>query len=81
MTLSIRGAGVGALVAAMAAVGAATAPVAQPADKVVWNINVIGPPRAITRGLEYMAEELNKAGAYEGVQMCVGYYPNKFPLL
>jgi TRAP-type C4-dicarboxylate transport system substrate-binding protein len=32
------------------------------ADKVVWNINIFGPPRAITKGVEAMASELNKAG-------------------
>jgi TRAP-type C4-dicarboxylate transport system substrate-binding protein len=86
----------------------AMAPVAAAADKTVWNINIFGPPRAITRGIEYMAEEINKvakdefeiklhfgaalgppkqvpesikSAGYEGGQMCVGYYPNKFPLL
>lgn len=78
------------------------------AQTIVWNHNVFGPPRAITKGIEAMAAEYKKAsggsfeiklaygaalgptkqipeaikaGGYEGGQMCVGYYPNKFPLL
>ena len=78
------------------------------AEQVTWNINIFGPPRALTKGIESMAEfykkesngefemKLNygsalgptkqipesiKAGGYEGGQICVGYYPNKFPLL
>lgn len=78
------------------------------AQTLVWNHNVFGPPRAVTRGMEAMSEfykkasngafeikiaygsalgperqtpEAIKSGGYEGGQMCVGYYPNKFPLL
>jgi len=74
----------------------------------VWNHNVFGPPREVTRGIEAVAEffkaESNgqieikiaygsslgpekqipegvKSGAFEGGQICAGYYPNKFPLL
>lgn len=32
-------------------------------------------------GPEKQTPELVKTGGYEGGQMCVGYYPNKFPLL
>lgn len=78
------------------------------AETTVWNHNIFGPPRAVTAGMEAVAEfykkeskgaldikisygaalgppkqipEAVKAGGYEGGQMCVGYYPNKFPLL
>ena len=78
------------------------------AQTIVWNHNIFGPPRAITRGMEAEVEyykkisggkfeikvaygaalgpekqtpEAIKSGGYEGGQMCVGYYPNKFPLL
>lgn len=91
--------------AAFLTVGAATS---ASAEQIVWNINIFGPPRALTKGIEAMAEfykkesngtfemKLNygsalgpekqipesiKAGGYEGGQICVGYYPNKFPLL
>ncbi|MEZ5851705.1 MAG: TRAP transporter substrate-binding protein DctP [Hyphomicrobiaceae bacterium] len=78
------------------------------ADKVVWNWNLFGPKRAVTAGIEAMADfyakeskgqleiklaygaalgpekqtpEAIKSGGYEGGQMCVGYYPNKMPLM
>jgi TRAP-type C4-dicarboxylate transport system substrate-binding protein len=78
------------------------------AQTIVWNHNIFGPPRAITRGMEAEVEYYKKvsggkfeikvsygaalgpekqtpeaieSGGYEGGQMCVGYYPNKFPLL
>ena len=78
------------------------------AQKTVWNHNFFGPPRAVTTGIEAMAEfykkesngefeikiaygaalgpekqvpEAIKSGGYEGGMMCIGYYPNKFPLL
>ncbi|HXH64417.1 MAG TPA: TRAP transporter substrate-binding protein DctP [Mariprofundaceae bacterium] len=78
------------------------------AAKTVWNINIFGPPRAVTKGIEYLKAKMEaasngqfemnlqygsvlgpekqtpdgiKIGAFEGGQMCVGYYPNKFPLL
>ena len=78
------------------------------ADKTVMNFNIFGGKRAVTRGIEILADGLNnapgstvdikihygaalgpekqtpesiKSGGYEGGQMCVGYYPNKFPLL
>ena len=78
------------------------------AAKQVWNYNVFGGKRAVTRGIEAVADifakesngdfelkihygsalgpekqtpESIKIGAYEGGQMCVGYYPAKFPLL
>lgn len=78
------------------------------ADKAVWNWNLFGPKRAVTAGIEAMAEfyakeskgqleiriaygsalgpekqtpEAIKSGGYEGGQMCVGYYPNKMPLM
>jgi TRAP-type C4-dicarboxylate transport system substrate-binding protein len=81
---------------------------ASAADKLVININMFGPKRALTIGMETVAEGVNnlaggkaevkihygsalgpekqtpesiKSGGYEGGQMCVGYYPNKFPLL
>jgi len=74
----------------------------------VWNFNMFGPKRALTAGIESMAEavakdtngqltinvqygdalgnrkqnpENVKTGVYEAAQMCVGYYPNKYPLL
>jgi TRAP-type C4-dicarboxylate transport system substrate-binding protein len=77
-------------------------------QKTLWNHNVFGPPRAVTAGIETVADiykkasngdfeiriaygaalgperqapEAIKAGGYEGGMMCVGYYPNKFPLL
>jgi TRAP-type transport system periplasmic protein len=91
--------------------GAMTAPTAAPtsaADKVVVNFNIFGPQRAVTKGVEVIAEQIHemagdavelkifygaalgperqtpesiKTRGYEGGQMCVGYYPNKFPLL
>ena len=78
------------------------------AENITWNLNMWGPPRAFTKGIEtiseFMAKESNgtfqikihygdalgprkqnpeniKIGAMEAGQMCVGYYPNKFPLL
>jgi TRAP-type C4-dicarboxylate transport system substrate-binding protein len=78
------------------------------ADKQVLNLNIFGGKRAVTRGIETVADGLNKSagstvdvkihygaalgpqkqtpesiktGGYEGGMMCVGYYPNKFPLL
>lgn len=78
------------------------------AQEHVWNINIFGPKRALTKGIEAFAEfyakesngaidirlaygsalgpekqtpEAIKSFGYEGGQMCVGYYPNKFPLL
>ena len=78
------------------------------AAKQVWNFNMFGPPREVTRGIEVVRDlmekegkgefQLNiqygsvlgpekqipdgiKIGAFEAGQMCVGYYPNKFPLL
>jgi TRAP-type C4-dicarboxylate transport system substrate-binding protein len=77
-------------------------------QKTLWNHNVFGPPRAVTAGIETVADiykkasngdfeiriaygaalgperqapEAIKAGGYEGGMMCVGYYPNKVPLL
>ena len=74
----------------------------------VWNFNVFGGKRAMTKGMETVADMLNKAGggdfemkihyasalgppkqipenikigAIEAGANCVGYYPNKFPLL
>jgi len=74
----------------------------------VWNFNMFGPKRALTAGIEYMADQVAKdtkgevtinvqygdalgnrkqnpenvkTGVYEAAQMCVGYYPNKYPLL
>jgi TRAP-type C4-dicarboxylate transport system substrate-binding protein len=74
----------------------------------VMNFNIFGPKRAVTKGIEVVADAVNemaggaaevkihygaalgpqkqtpesiKSGGYEGGQMCVGYYPNKFPLL
>lgn len=108
MQRSAQGALAGVFATGLAAASLMASPVAHAADKVVWNINIFGPPRAITRGIEYMAEEINKVApeefelklsfgaalgppkqvpesiktnGYEGGQMCVGYYPNKFPLL
>lgn len=81
---------------------------ASAADKNVMNFNIFGGKRAVTVGIEYVGEAVNKmigdkgevkihygaalgpqkqtpesikTGGYEGGQMCVGYYPNKFPLL
>ena len=99
----------GALALGIAAgIGAGMAMPAFAADKFTWNLNIFGPPRAITRGVETMVKGLNaasgddfeikihygaalgpqkqtpesiKTNGYEGGQMCVGYYPNKFPLL
>jgi TRAP-type C4-dicarboxylate transport system substrate-binding protein len=78
------------------------------AAKQVWNFNMFGGKRAVTRGIETVADifakesngdfELKihygsalgpekqipegiKIGAFEAGQICVGYYPNKFPLL
>jgi len=78
------------------------------AAKQVWNFNMFGGKRAVTKGIEVVKDimekesngqfELNiqygsalgsakqtpdgiKIGAYEAGQMCVGYYPGKFPLL
>ena len=78
------------------------------ADKQVINFNIFGPKRAVTKGIEVLADGVHKlagdtvevkihygaalgpqkqtpesvkTGGYEGGQMCVGYYPNKFPLL
>jgi len=92
-------------IALFAAGGVSTPALAQ---AIVWNHNIFGPPRAITRGMEAEVEyykkisggkfeikvsygaalgpekqtpEAIKSGGYEGGQMCVGYYPNKFPLL
>lgn len=97
---------VGAITAALLATSIGTSPAS--AQKIVWNHNVFGPPRAVTKGIEAMSEfykkesngafeikiaygsalgperqtpEAIKSGGYEGGQMCVGYYPNKFPLL
>jgi len=74
----------------------------------VWNFNTFGGKRAMTKGMETVAEDLNKAGggkfemkihyasalgpakqipenvkigAVEAGAHCVGYYPNKYPLL
>jgi len=74
----------------------------------VLNFNIFGGKRAVTVGMEVVAEGVNKlaggkaevkihygaalgpqkqtpesikTGGYEGGLMCVGYYPNKFPLL
>lgn len=94
---------------ALAALLAASASIpAAAADKNVMNFNIFGPKRAVTKGIEVVAEAVNgmagdghevkihygaalgpqkqtpesiKTGGYEGGQMCVGYYPNKFPLL
>lgn len=96
-----------AATAAALAIAAVSAP-AVGAETMVWNHNVFGPPREVTRGIEAVAEffkkesdgqveikiaygaalgpekqtpESVKSGAYEGGQICAGYYPNKFPLL
>lgn len=95
----------GALALTLIAGPAATA---LAADKVVANFNIFGPKRAVTVGMEVVAEGVHKlagdaveikihygaalgpqkqtpesikTNGYEGGQMCVGYYPNKFPLL
>jgi len=92
-------------IALFAAGGVSTPALAQ---TIVWNHNIFGPPRALTRGMEAMVEhykkvsagkfeikvsygaalgpekqtpEAIKSGGYEGGQICVGYYPNKLPLL
>ena len=57
-----------ALASAMVVFVAATAPMpASAADKHTVNLNIFGPPRAVTRGVEAMAKGLNDAagGAYE----------------
>jgi len=96
-----------AIAAAGASLLAAGVPLCASAQT-TWNLNTFGPPRAITKGTDAMAEfykkesggsfdikiaygaalgpekevpEAIKAGGYEGGLMCVGYYPNKFPLL
>jgi TRAP-type C4-dicarboxylate transport system substrate-binding protein len=95
-----------AVAIALLIAGGLSAPAA--AQTIVWNDNVFGPPRALTKGMEAMVEhykrasggkfeikiaygsalgpekqtpEAIKAGGYEAGMMCVGYYPNKFPLL
>ncbi len=97
---------VGAITAALLATSIGASPAN--AQKIVWNHNVFGPPRAVTKGIEAMSDfykkesngtfeikiaygsalgperqapEAIKSGGYEGAQMCVGYYPNKLPLL
>jgi TRAP-type C4-dicarboxylate transport system substrate-binding protein len=50
------GAGVGAI-ALLLALGAATP---ASADKAVWNLNMFGPPRAVTKGIEAMADFYKK---------------------
>lgn len=96
-----------ALVAAIAATILGTTGIAAAADT-VWNLNIWGPKRAFTAGIEKIKElaekdtngafELNiqygdalgprrqnpeniKSGVFECGQICVGYYPNKYPLL
>jgi TRAP-type C4-dicarboxylate transport system substrate-binding protein len=98
----------GIALAALTAATAMTATTANAADKQVLNFNLFGPKRALTKGMEVVADAVNdmagdkvevkihygaalgpqkqtpesiKSGGYEGGQMCVGYYPNKFPLL
>lgn len=93
---------------ALLAVAGVSASPAAAAGKTVINFNIFGGKRAVTRGIEILADGLNnapgstvdikihygaalgpqkqtpesiKTGGYEGGQMCVGYYPNKFPLL
>ncbi len=93
---------------ALAALIAASASVPAVAADNVMNFNIFGPKRAVTKGIEVVADAVNemaggaaevkihygaalgpqkqtpesiKTNGYEGGQMCVGYYPNKFPLL
>jgi len=95
-----------AVAIALLLAGGASAPAL--AQTTVWNHNIFGPPRAITKGMEAMVADFQRAsggsldikiaygsalgpekqtpeaiksGGYEGGQICVGYYPNKFPLL
>ena len=101
--LSLSAIAVGFAVGLAATTGSAIA-----ADKMIWNFNVWGGPRAFTAGVESLKADLEAAapgefelsinygdalghrkqnseniqvGAFEAGQMCVGYYPNKYPLL
>jgi TRAP-type C4-dicarboxylate transport system substrate-binding protein len=93
---------------ALATLIAASASMPAVAADNVMNFNIFGPKRAVTKGIEVVADAVNemaggaaevkihygaalgpqkqtpesiKTNGYEGGQMCVGYYPNKFPLL
>jgi TRAP-type C4-dicarboxylate transport system substrate-binding protein len=94
-----------------AAIGLVAAGVGAASDasaKTIWNFNIWGGKRAVTKAVEVIKDDLEKAsggdfelkihyasalgpekqnpenvkiGAFESAANCVGYYPNKYPLL
>lgn len=95
-------------VLAMAVIAAGIGAATEAGAETIWNFNVFGGKRAMTKGMEVIQEDLGKAGAgtfemkihyasalgpekqipenvkigaYEAGAHCVGYYPNKYPLL
>ena len=95
-------------VLALGVIAAGMGAASETSAETVWNFNTFGGKRAMTKGMETVAEDLNKAGggkfemkihyasalgpakqipenvkigAVEAGAHCVGYYPNKYPLL